>query len=240
MSLNITHNKNEIVKLSTDKPIESTTTIREAGRPYNTFKMQEYAGVDPETGEQMWYKGEEGSETTKNYTEAGKRYVGVADPKVYGGFSHNFKLYDFDLSLQLNYSFGGKIYNSAARYDENTNNFWGNTTQYVYDNMWSTPGDVTNVPAPMYGDINSHSTRYLMDGSYIKLKTVQLGYSLPKTLLNKAKIGGIRVFVTADNLFSWALGKDFRGLDPETGADGVIWWNYPVSRKLMFGLNLNF
>lgn len=240
MSLNLTHNKNEIVKLSTDKPIETNTTIREAGRPYNTFKMVEYAGVNPETGAQMWYKGTEGTETTENYNEAGKRYMGCADPKVYGGFSNSFRLYDFDLSFQFNYSFGGKLYNSAARYDENTDNPFGNTTQYVFDNMWRQPGDQTDVPAPVYGNITSHSSRYLMNGSYIKLKTLQFGYNLPSEWAHKAHLGSVRIYVTGDNLLTWTLGKDFRGLDPETGSDGVIWWNYPVSRKLMFGLNVSF
>ena len=90
-----------------------------------------------------------------------------------------FKVYDFDLEFQFYYSLGGKVYNSAARYDENSRDPWGNTTKYIYDNMWREPGDVTDVPAPVYGATNSHSSRYLMDGSYIKLKTLLLGYNLP-------------------------------------------------------------
>jgi TonB-linked SusC/RagA family outer membrane protein len=239
-SLNLTHNKNKIVKLSTDMPIESTYTIREAGRPYYTFKMKEYAGVDPETGAQLWYKGEEGTETTTDYNAAGKRYLGEADPKLYGGFTNNIRAYDFDLSFQLNYSFGGKVYNSAARYDENINNPFGNTTEYVYENMWRKPGDQTTVPAPKYGNNTSHSSRFLMDGSYIKLYNIQLGYNIPKSILGKLSIEKVRLFVSGENLATWALGDDFRGLNPETAFDGVIWWNYPQARKLMFGLNLNF
>jgi TonB-linked SusC/RagA family outer membrane protein len=240
ITLNATQNKNEIVKLSTDLPIEGTYTIREVGRPFYTFKMREYAGVDPATGKQLWYKGTEGKETTTNYNEAGKRYMGEADPKVYGGFSNSFRYKDFDFSFQFNYSFGGKVYNSAARYDENIGNPWGNTTKYVYDNMWREPGDVTNVPAPVYGAVTSHSSRFLMDGSFIKLKTIQLGYNLPSTLLNKINVSNVRVFVTGDNLKAWALGDDFRGLDPETARDGIIWWQYPIARKLLFGVSVNF
>ena len=240
VSFNITHNKNEIVKLSTDLPIESTYTIREVGRPYNTFKMKEYAGVDPETGEQLWYSGTEGDETTTSYNDAGKRYLGIADPKVYGGFNNMFKVYDFDLEFQFYYSLGGKVYNSAARYDENSRDPWGNTTKYIYDNMWREPGDVTDVPAPVYGATNSHSSRYLMDGSYIKLKTLLLGYNLPGSWVSKAGISNLRLFVSGDNLKSWALGDNFRGLDPETSRDGIIWWQYPIARKLMFGVNVNF
>jgi TonB-linked SusC/RagA family outer membrane protein len=240
LSLNITKNKNEIVKLSTDKPIEGTYTIREVGYPYYTFKMNEYAGVDPETGEQLWYKGEEGTETTTNYNEAGKRYLGEADPKFYGGFSSDLKFRDFDFSFLFSYSIGGKVYNSAARYDENIGNPWGNTTEYVYKNMWKEPGDVTRVPAPVYGAVTSHSSRFLMDGSYIKLQNIQLGYNLPKNIAEQIKLGGVRLYVSAENLKTWALGDDFRGISPEAAADGILWWNYPMSRKIMFGLNINF
>jgi len=240
IGLNATHNENEIVKLSTDLPIEGTYTIREVGRPYYSFKMKEYAGVDPATGKQLWYKGTEGTETTTNYNEAGKRYMGAADAKVYGGLSSALKVHDFDFSIQFKYSFGGQVYNSAARYDENINNPWGNTTKYVYDNMWRAEGDVTDVPAPKYGSVTSHSSRFLMDGSFIKLNTIQLGYTVPATVTNRVKLGTVRFYVTGDNLKAWALGDDFRGLDPETARDGIIWWQYPISRKLLFGVNINF
>jgi TonB-linked SusC/RagA family outer membrane protein len=239
LSLNFTKNKNLIEKLSTDKPIESTYTIREVGRPYYTFKMQEYAGVDSETGQMLWYKGESGTETTTKYNEAGKRYLGSADPKFYGGFGTTLRVYAFDLSVQLAYSIGGKVYNSAARYDENTNTFWNNTVYYVYDNMWRNPGDVTNVPAPVYGNITSHSSRYLMDGSYIKLQNAQLGFNLSRNICKNIGIEGVRIYVSGENLKTWALSKDFRGITPEVGADGVMWWNYPLASKFLFGLNVS-
>ncbi|MDR0430425.1 MAG: TonB-dependent receptor [Tannerellaceae bacterium] len=240
MSLNLTHNKNKIVRLSTDLPIEGTYTIREAGRPYHTFKMKEYAGVDAETGKQLWYKGEKGSETTTDYNEAGKRYLGTSDPKVYGGFTNNFRLFDFDLSVQLFYSLGNKVFNAAARYDENIGDPWGNTTKYVYDNMWRNPGDITNVPAPINGAVTAYSSRFLMDGSYIKLQNIQLGYNLSKKLVESIKLDGVRVYFSAENLATWSLGDDFRGLNPEAPADGILWWSFPLSRKIMFGVNINF
>ena len=240
VTLNLTHNKNEIVALSTDNPIENPYTIREAGHPYNQFKMKEYAGVDPATGEQLYYLNETGDETTTSYNDAAKRYLGTADPDVYGGLSNNFRLYDFDFSFQLFYSLGGKVYNSAARYDENTHSLFANTTEYIYENFWREPGDITDVPAPQHGLNHSHSSRYLMDGSYLKLKTMQLGYTLPKGLLSQTPLTNVRVYVSGDNLYTWALGSDFRGLNPETSSTGIIWWNYPPARKVMFGLNVSF
>jgi len=240
LSFNLTHNKNEILKLSTNKPIEEQYTIREAGRAYHTFKMKEYAGVDPETGAQLWYKGTEGKETTTDYNEAGKRYLGKADPKVYGGFSNALILYNFDFSFQLTYSLGGKVYNNSARYDENINNPIANTTNYVFKNMWREPGDITDVPAPSLEAISSHSSRFLMDGSYIKLQNIKIGYTFPSKLVKQLKIEKLHLYISSDNLVMWTLGKDFRGLSPETGMDGVLWWNFPISRNLICGLNVNF
>ena len=108
-----TANKNKIIKLATEKPIENTLTIRKVGEAYNTFYMPEYAGVDPETGEAMWYKGQEGDEKTKNVNEAGQRIVGSADPKFYGGFGMNFKYKGFDFSFDTSFTLGNKVYNSS-------------------------------------------------------------------------------------------------------------------------------
>jgi len=188
----------------------------------------------------LYYLNETGDETTTSYNDAAKRYLGTADPDVYGGLSNNFRLYDFDFSFQLFYSLGGKVYNSAARYDENTHSLFANTTEYIYENFWREPGDITDVPAPQHGLNHSHSSRYLMDGSYLKLKTMQLGYTLPKGLLSQTPLTNVRVYVSGDNLYTWALGSDFRGLNPETSSTGIIWWNYPPARKVMFGLNVSF
>ncbi|MFV0272505.1 MAG: TonB-dependent receptor domain-containing protein [Macellibacteroides fermentans] len=117
VNLTGTLNRNKIVKLATDKPIENTTTIRKVGEAYNTFYMAEYAGVDPETGSPLWYKGKEGKETTSNINEAGQRIVGSADPKFYGGVGMNFKYKNFDLSLDASYTLGNKVYNSGFSYD---------------------------------------------------------------------------------------------------------------------------
>ena len=85
---NITWNRNEVIKLA-DGSVESTYTIIEEGRPYRQFYMPEYAGVNPENGKALYYKGTEGDEVTENYFEAGKRYVGSADPKEYCANSYS-------------------------------------------------------------------------------------------------------------------------------------------------------
>lgn len=249
VSLTGSHNKNEVKKLSTDLPIEGTYQITEVGRPIYQFKMKEYAGVDPETGNALWYLNEEGDETTDNYNKAAKRYVGDANPSFYGAFTNNLTWKGLDFSFQLNYSFGRKIYGNNLRYDEQIGGSFGeNFTEYVYENRWQKPGDITDVPRLNVGYglgtesslANSHSTRFLMNGNYLKLRNITLGYTLPSELTKKFYISRLRVYVQADNLYTWGA-SDYRGFDPASvGANGVQWWNFPQSRNVVFGLNVSF
>ena len=242
VSISASHNKNEVKKLSTDLPIESTYQITEVGYPIYQFKMKEFAGVDPETGSPMWYLNEEGDETTTNWNKAKKRYVGDANPKWFGAISSNLEYKNFDFSFQFNYSLGGKIYGNSLRYDEHTGASVGeNFTKYVYDNRWQKPGDVTDVPKlEFYGSSNKHSTQFLMSGNYLKLRSIVLGYSLPSELTKKFYVSRLRFYVQADNLFVLTA-KNYRGFDPSSvGANGVQWWNYPSPRNVVFGVNVDF
>ncbi len=237
------HNKNKVIALSTDDPIESTVSITEAGRPLYQWKMREYAGVDPQTGVALWYKNETGDETTTSYNEAAKRYLGDANPSFFGSLQSTLKWKGIDFSFQFNYSLGGKIYGNNLRYDEQTgDSFYQNYTLYVYNNRWQKPGDVTDVPRMDSDDSYARgaSSRYLMDRSYLKLRSVSLGYTLPKAWLKGKFIDNARVFVNAENLHTWTA-KNYRGFDPSgVGANGVQWWNYPLASSVVFGLTLGF
>lgn len=243
LSTNIARNRNQIVRLDTDNPIEGTTTIRKAGHSYHTFYLREYAGVNTQTGEPQWYKGTEGKELTSNYNEAGQRIVGSADPKVMGGFGVRVSYKGFDLSSDFNYRAGGHVYNSGFSYDMQVGHYsFGPVSNYVYDNAWQQPGDITNVPQFVYRDksnANQHSTRFLMNASYLRMRNITVGYSLPKEWVRKAFLSNARVFATADNLFT-VTAKDFIGFDPEARETGMQQWAYPVPRTFTFGVNLSF
>lgn len=243
INLTGTVNRNKIVRLATDKPIEGTTTIRKVGEAYHTFYMPEYAGVDPETGSPLWYKGKEGKETTSNINEAGQRIVGSADPKFYGGLGMNFKYRAFDFSFDLSYSLGNKVYNSGFPFDMQVGHYFlGPVSNYVYENRWQKPGDITDVPKFVAGDgsnANATSSRFLMNGSYLRMKSVVVGYTLPNRFLTPARIDHLRMFVSADNLFT-VRANDFIGFDPQARADGFQSWAYPVPTTVMFGVNVGF
>lgn len=237
------YNKNKVKKLSTDNPIEGTYSITEVGRPIYQFKMKEYAGVDAQTGAAMWYLNETGDDTTTNYNKAAKRYLGDANPKFFGSFQTNLAAYGFDFSLQLNFSTGGKIYGNNLRYDEQIGGSLGqNFTKYVYDHRWQKAGDITDVPRltsdPSYE--NKHSSRFLMKGDYLKIRSLSLGYTLPKSLLKDTFINKVRFFMDAENLYTFTA-SNYRGMDPAgAGASGAQWWNYPIARSFMFGVTVGF
>jgi hypothetical protein len=195
----------------------------------------------------MWYLNEEGDETTKNYNKAAKRYLGDANPDIQGAFTNNFTWKGLDFSFQLNYCFGRKIYGNHLRYDEHIGGSFGQGfSEYVYKNRWQKPGDITDVPAVNAEYIligtqaNSHSSRFLMNGDYVKLRNITLGYTLPSSLTEKFYVSRLRVYVQADNLYTWG-NKKYRGFDPASvGANGVQWWNFPQPRNVVFGVNVSF
>lgn len=240
---NITLNQNRITKLSDGKAIESTYSIMEEGRPLRQFYMVEYAGVDPETGSPLWYKNETGDETSSNWNECAKRYLGSADPKAYGGFGTRLRWNGFDFSADFNYRLGGKVYSSSNRFYLSTGTQGKLTpTTYVYENAWTENNRYTDVPQYIDGNTsgeNNHSSRYLYSGNFLRVKNLQLGYTLPKSILSKALIENLRIYVSIDNLYTFKA-KDFIGYDPETYTSGLIAFQYPSTRTFLAGITLGF
>ena len=236
-------NKNKVEKLSTDDPIESSIQITEVGRPIYQYKMKEYAGVDPQTGTALWYLNAEGDETTDNYNKAAKRYLGDPNPDFSGSLSTSLKWKNLDFAVQFNYSFGAKIYGDNLRYDEQIGGSWyENYTMYVYENRWQKPGDITDVPrlTTEASYENSSSSRFLMDGDYLKIRSISIGYTLPKSWTKKFFANNARIFMNAENVYTFTA-KNYRGFDPAgIGANGVQWWNFPLPRNFVFGVNLGF
>jgi hypothetical protein len=241
-SLTWSHNRNRVEKLNSDNPInEGNKQITEVGGCIDQFLMPEYAGVDPQTGDPLWYKGTEGRETTNQYHEAGKRYLGSPMPDFSGSFNSTFRWKDLDFSVQLNYNVGNKIYGEDLVYGEQSgSSLLEGYTYYVYDNRWQKPGDITDVPR-MNSEANygtAVSSRYLMDGDYLKIRSMSLGYTLPKKWLSRAGIQQGRIFVQAENIYTFCA-DNYRGFDP-AGVDvsGIQMWNYPSPRTLSFGIHL--
>ena len=238
---NLTWNKNEVIKLSTDDPLEYTYQIIEQGHPYSQFYMKEYVGIDHETGKPLWYLNKEGDETTSDYNAAAKRYVGDADPKVVGGFGTNLTWKGVDFNLNFNYRLGGKVYNSGAAFTGFGMAF-RTPLEDVALNSWTPENKNAKYPQYIYRDPNNAtatSSRYLYSGNYLRISNVTLGYTLPKTWTQKAFIQKLRAYVSVDNLYTFTA-SDFVGYNPETSANGVIAWQYPATCTFIGGIQLTF
>ncbi|MGN1211168.1 MAG: SusC/RagA family TonB-linked outer membrane protein, partial [Candidatus Cryptobacteroides sp.] len=244
ISLNGTHYKNAITKLPADKPQDGYQTgnyWREVGGPVYQFNLREYAGVDPETGLPQYNKyDDEGNVTLVNkVSEATLRKTGKSPvPDLYGGFSTSLNLYGFDLSASFAYQIGGYVIDSGYMSLMGGGDISDNWHKDIF-NRWTPENTSTDVPRVELGnsEIAQTSTRFLTKASYLSLRNVTIGYSLPSKLLERAKINTVRFYLTGDNL--WYLSAR-RGLDVRQSFDGTIGYNYSAIRTVSFGVNLVF
>lgn len=246
VGLNFARNVNKITKLSQPEVISGSKRFRIGGDLYRYF-IEEYAGVDPANGDALWYKDQTDANgvttkvTTSNYREATRYEQGSAFPKLTGGFNNRFTYKDFDLGFMVYFSLGGKILDN--NYQTLTGDGLSPGKQLSRDalNAWKNPGDNTDMPRFIISNSTlsaSRSTRYLFDATYARLKTVSLGYSLPKKLMSKTGIlQNARVYVMGENVLTWAKHK---GVDPEFDFDGVAGNEIPNVKTFSFGLNVGF
>ncbi|HVI43680.1 MAG TPA: TonB-dependent receptor [Chitinophaga sp.] len=250
---NIGFNKNTVMDLYGGKdhitdPL-SGYFILQKGQDMRSFYMRKWVGVDPANGDPLWEKlitdadGKvTGRTTTNNYNEASLQIVGSATPKFFGGMRNSWSYKGFQLSAFLAFVSGNDVYNSTRELMDNdgaynTYNMMALDKQW---NRWQKPGD--NATHPKYvirGNKNSHrpSSRFLENGSYLRLRNVNLSYALPKQWLDHIRVNNVRVSVGGDNL--WTATK-FAGIDPEVDDRGINGTKYPYSTKWYAGLEINF
>ena len=210
--------------------------------------MREWAGVDPASGSPLWFKDvidpvtEEviGKETTDDYDDATRNYTGKsALPDFEGSFQNRFKYKNIDLSLNLVFKVGGYIYNSDYASLMKARNPGEQLSSDVLS-TWRQPGDITDVPRQtlLTNDFNSRSTRWLQKGDYARLRNISLGYSLDKSLMEKFSIRTARVYLSADNYFTWA--KENSIDDPEQSFNGITDNSSTVMKTISLGIDVSF
>jgi len=243
--ITLTTNKNEITELKTDEII-SGNYLRKVGEDFNTLNLYGYAGVDPETGSEMFYTDESETTTTMVIGEAVKYNHGKTTPDYYGSLINTVSFKNFSLTTQLYTSWGGQIFEASGN-AQNDNGYmriydYSNTSKYVYDNRWQNPGDITDVPKYIYSNTRSdnQTSRWLHDGSYVRLKRVELAYNFPNQILEKTFISALRVHVSADNIWTSIKDKTLTN-DPEMGGiTGNATFDTPLTKTIYFGLNVSF
>jgi hypothetical protein len=171
--------------------------------------------------------------------------LGTSDAPHNGGLTNTFSWKGLELSTFFVFNYGNYVFNTARLnveyYQYTTSGFSRNAL-----NAWTAPGQVTNFPR-LDEATQSQTTRFLEKGDYVRLRNVMLSYTLPKSVLSRLKLQGVRVFAQGQNLYTW---HNFQGWDPEVSSisdiDGsganaqVTGAQYPVLRSVTFGLNLNF
>jgi len=251
-SFNMAYNKNVVTYVAGQIINDGADLNRVVtGQPIGVFYGVEYAGVNPANGDALYYTNTKNPDGSLNRTktndpdQASDVPLGNPTPTWTGGLTNNFSYKGFDLSFNFYGSFGNKIYNGGGVFmSENASNGMDNQTIDQL-NYWNKPGDVTNVPEPrlFYGNGASPSSRWLEDGSYVRLKTLTFGYTFPKDVTSKYHIEKLRVFVNAYNLF---IMTNYTGWDPEVNADyqatninrGVDFYSAPQPRTVTFGVNV--
>ena len=247
LGLNLTHYKNEVAELPLKDMPPSGVNKLVVGRSVYDFYTKEWAGVDPENGNPLWYmdildKDDNvvGRGTTSVYKDATDYFVNKSSlPKVYGGFNTSFSYKGVELSAIFAYSVGGYIMNRDITMILHNGSSAGRAWSKEILNRWTPENRYTDVPALATTTNNwtSYSTRFLQNNSYMRLKNLTLSYTLPKQLVSKAALSNVQVFVQSDNLFTIHRNQ---GLDPEQGITGLTYYRYPAMRSFTGGINVTF
>ena len=233
VNMNISTLKNQITMLDPDKKTTTEYTIDGKGYqgysngsffigedlPMFTWRMKEYAGVNPETGESLWYMnvtGEDGTITRETTTEWSDATYYITDkstlPKVYGGFGTSLKVYGVDMAINFTYQIGG------WQYDGTYASFMGSPagstgSNYHKDllNAWTPENTGSNIPRFQMNDQYSSamSTRFLTKASYLNIQNINVGYTLPSKWTKKLAIESLRLYMSAENVFYWSKRKGF-------------------------------
>lgn len=242
-SFNIARNVNNIEKLENPLRYGSRDLIlQQQGTPLYSFWVYKELGVNPQTGNVIYDDvNNDGQITTQD-----RQVYGSIWPDFFGGLTNNLSYKNFDLSAFFAFQYGNEIYNH--------NRFFGegggarDAARVIFKSnvkRWQNPGDVTDVPRPDGVNVNNYrdgGSRWLEDGSFLRLRSVTLGYTLPTSLAQRARVKNARVFVQGTNLL---LFTKYTGLDPESAASsnqneqGIDLGTPPQPRSIQIGINLS-
>ena len=246
-NFNISFNRNELTKLTlqkvyyyattSDATTEQVVRITE-GQPLGKFWGFISEGVDPQTGD-IKYKDLNGD---GKISVSDKTYIGDPNPDFTFGLTNDFTYKNFTLSVFFQGSYGNDIYNASRIETEGM--YDGKNQSTAVLNRWRKPGDITDIPRAVRSSDNiKASSRWVEDGSYLRLKTLTLAYNLSNDELLRYGIRKIQPYFTAQNL--WTL-TNYKGFDPEVNQGlsgptmGIDWGTYPQTKTFIFGLNIDF
>lgn len=237
--------KNKVLQLA-DKPeiINGSYIIRE-GETINSFYVATAAGVDPATGEQLYWawdtdkngvRGEKYVTSDASKAMACKEIKGSRIPDLYGSFNNEFRYKNFDLSVLCTYSIGGKVLDGVYR-TLLYGNYVGSARSKHLERAWKQPGDITDIPRIEIGKSYITTDNDLINASYLAIKNVSLGYTFPGTQLRKWGMSALRLSATADNVI---LFNCLKGMNPQYNFSGGTNFGYVPVRTVSLGIDVTF
>lgn len=216
--------------------ISTGLTVFEEGFPVWYMRGYEFIDVDDATGDPV-FKDQNGDEVID---DADKVMLGKGIPDLTFGVTLSAAYKGFDLLVFGAGQAGSDIYNCFTRVDRPN----GNKLTYFYDDRWTTSNTDGTIPRPGANQIDYFyaSDGVVFDGSFFKIKQIQLGYTIPSNLSKKLFISNLRVYASLDD---WITFSDYIGYDPEVSTNagnslGIDKGSYPIAKKFMFGVNLTF
>jgi hypothetical protein len=249
-SFNISRNINKVVELADTLPIFrgysasgiSNTNVIVPGQPLGSFWGLQFLGVDPATGDAIYEDLNEDGIISPDDA----MIIGNAQPDFLGGITNRISYKGFDLNIFFQFSYGNDMLNFSNTALLDAGEDLSNNQVIAALKRWQKPGDVTSIPRYESGNTqnNWHSSRFLEDGSFLRLKNLTLGYNIPSNLAGRAKMNTARIYASATNI--WTL-TNYTGGDPEvstldgsTAAQGIDFFTLPQVRTIMLGLNFSF
>lgn len=214
-----------------------TVTYFEQNYPVYYFRGYKFKGIDPKSGNPNF----EDLDHSGTISDGDLTYIGDAIPDFTYGITLSASYKGLDLTIFGTGSYGNNIFNCVNRPDQPASN---KQRDLFYKDRWTT--EHTNATQPKAGaaDMDKYacSSAMVFDGSYFKIKQIQLGYSLPKQLIRHIAVSGARLYVSLDDFFTFTK---YKGFDPEASANstsgmGIDKGAYPTSKKVVFGLNIDF
>lgn len=243
---NISMNRNRLEKLDlqqvyyytkTSEALSEYVVRMTPGKPLSMFWGYKALGVDPETGMMMY----EDLNNDGKINASDKQYIGNANPWFTFGMTNTVSWKGFNLSFLITGSVGNDIYNASRIEMVGMYNGANQITDVL--RRWRVPGQVTDIPKAGELDNLRASTRWVEDGSYVKIKNITLSYDIVHPKLKKANIARIQPYITLDNMITFT---GYSGYDPEmsqyTSATsmGIDWGTYPNVKTVTFGVNIDF
>lgn len=238
---NFTYNKNTILELGPNGEDNvlagDDVSVLKIGKPLNTIYLVKYAGVDPANGDPLYYDKE--GKITRDYSADNNVYLGTSDAPYFGGITNTFRYKALELQVFWVFVFGNELVNND-RFNVEFPGYIASSISTDLLREWRQPGDMTDIPradpSVYFLDKTSH---FVENGSYWRLRNVQLAYTFTKGLLDKIKLNSLRVFVQGQNLFT---GTKYRGYDPEPPSNGAPVLNagaqYPTLKTVTVGINI--